>query len=343
MTGWGAQWHLRGSTLNHDLTVLRCPETGSLLRKSQDDTLLSDSGSRYPIVNGIPRFVETENYASDFGKQWNAFRETQLDSRTGISITGDRLARCMNGHLEHLKGKRVLEAGSGAGRFTEILLRHCPTLHSFDFSSAVDANAANNGSSDRLTLVQGDIRRIPFEPDTYDYVICLGVLQHTPDPEESIRCLWEMVRPGGRLIIDHYRPTLWLRLPPPLGNAEKIYRWAILRLPAEKRYLAVKRLTDFWFPIYWRYRESKWAQRILARVAGIHFYYGQIPLRTREEHYQWALLDTHDGMTDHFKHYRDEHQIRRTLEELGAVDIRLAIAGNGVEAECRKPEGILLA
>ena len=120
-------------------------------------------------------------------------------------------------------------------------------------------------------------------------------------------------------------------------DAEKLYRRIVLALPPEKRWPAVKRLVDSWFPLYWRYRDNRWVQRILGRTAGIHFYYSQLPLASREQHYQWSLLDTHDGMTDHFKRYRSVGSIRRTLARLGAEDIRVWKGGNGVEALCRKP------
>jgi SAM-dependent methyltransferase len=322
--------------LNNDLSVLRDPISGDPLRV-EGETLSADGQRSYPIIKGIPRFVDSENYAADFGKQWLHFRQTQLDSFSGLTLTEDRLRRCFLGDLGQIDGKLLLEAGSGAGRFTEVLLKHGAILHSFDFSTAVEANALNNGASERLTLVQGDIRHIPFERGRYDYVVCLGVLQHTPNPEESIRSLWQMVKPGGRLVIDHYRPTFWLRLPPPLGDAEKVYRWFVLQLPPERRWAAVEKITRFWFPISWRFRNSWLARKILARLAGIHFYYGIIPLKTKEEHYEWALLDTHDGMTDYFKHYRDERQIAATLKALGAEDMHVWVGGNGVEANCRKP------
>jgi hypothetical protein len=145
-----------------------------------------------------------------------------------------------------------------------------------------------------------------------------------------------MVRPGGLLIFDHYAWNRW-RLPPPIGDAGKLYRQIILRLPPEKRWPAVKWFVDSWFPLYWRYRESRWARRILARIAGINFYYGQLPLRSREEFYQWSLLDTHDAMTDYFKRFRSAGSIRRTLEGLGATEIVVTKRGNGIEASCRKP------
>ena len=322
--------------LNENFSSLRDPATGKRL-ELVGDSLIGADRTTYPVIKGIPRFVPAENYASDFGRQWQMFPATQLDSHTGVPMSEQRLARCLRGELPQIAGRRVLEAGSGAGRFTEVLLKHAAKLDSFDYSDAVEANALNNGDKD-FTLVQADIRAMPFETNSYDFVICLGVLQHTPDTEESIARLWDMVAPGGRLVIDHYRWNLWRRLPPPFGDAEKLYRRFVLALPRQKRWPAVKALVDFWFPIHWRFRGNRWAQRILSRAAGIHFYYGQFPLGSREQYYEWSLLDTHDGMTDHFKRFRTVASIRRTLERLGAQDIHVWKGGNGVEAWCRKSE-----
>jgi len=62
-------------------------------------------------------------YVDNFGIQWNLFEKTQLDSYTGIPLSRDRLIRCCGPQLfGSLRGKYVLEAGCGAGRFTEVLL-----------------------------------------------------------------------------------------------------------------------------------------------------------------------------------------------------------------------------
>lgn len=298
---------------------------------------LEADGASYPIVRGIPRFVGADNYAEAFGKQWNLFPKTQLDSHTGIPLSEDRLARCMRGELTGLEGKKVLEAGSGAGRFTEVLLKYGATVDSFDYSIAVEANAANNGHHDALTLVQADIRQIPFPDSSYDYVLCLGVLQHTPDPEESIRSLWRKVKPGGALVIDHYRWKVRNFLPPPLGVAGIVYRRYFLALSREEQFQAVKDVFDFWFPWVWRFRESKVAQFVLSRLTPIVSYYPHFGLRDREMYYEWMLLDTHDAMTDVYKHRRSAKSIQRFLQELGAVSIVATNGGNGVEAFCRKP------
>lgn len=321
--------------MSRDLICLRDPMNGGILI-SEGGSLKSESGHSYPIIQGIPRFVSAENYSNDFGDQWNRFPKTQLDSFTGFDHSEARLARCLRGNLKNLKGKKVLEAGSGAGRFTEILLKHGAIVHSFDYSNAVEANAKNNGDHENLVLVQADIRKIPFSKLSYDYVICLGVLQHTPSPEESIRSLWEMVRPGGVLVVDHYLWKWRLILPPPFGGSETIYRQLVLRLPGDIRFKFVKTMVDFWFPWHWKLRDSLFMQRILRRVSPVHFYYPDIKLHNRQMYYEWALLDTHDGTTDFYKHRRKPSQIKKLLEEVGATDIVVEIGGNGIEAFCRK-------
>lgn len=164
--------------------------------------------SQYPIVGGIPRFVAADNYAAAFGLQWNTFKRTQFDSHTGTDITERRLAQAFGHPLEDLRGKRILEAGSGAGRFTEVLLARGREVYSFDFSNAVEANRDNNMPNYRLTLFQADISAIPFADQSFDAVVCLGVLQHTPSTVQSLRELTRVLKKGGELVCDHYRYQL---------------------------------------------------------------------------------------------------------------------------------------
>ncbi len=321
--------------MNNDYSVLRDPiNFNKVLEK--DDKIISSTGDIYNIINKIPRFVEKSNYSDDFGFQWKKFYKTQLDSHTGLSITEDRLKRCLDKPLKDLNEKFILEAGSGAGRFTEILLKYGGIVHSFDYSMAVEANAKNNSDNDKLTLIQADIRNIPFEKKTYDYVICLGVLQHTPDPVESIKSLWDMLKPGGKLVIDHYKFSWKTFLPPPIGQALGLYRKIILNLPKSSRFKVVKKLVDFWFPLHWKFRKNYLITRLLRRLSPVIFHYEDLSLKDKEMYYEWSLLDTHDSTTDYFRHMKNSKQIKNILKSLGAKEIAINEAGNGIEASCVK-------
>jgi cyclopropane fatty-acyl-phospholipid synthase-like methyltransferase len=82
-----------------------------------------------------------------------------------------------NWDKEDLTGKNILEVGSGAGRFTQIILDHTnANLYSVDYSNAVEANYKNNGPHQRLQLFQASIYEMPFAKAQFDKVICIGVL-----------------------------------------------------------------------------------------------------------------------------------------------------------------------
>jgi hypothetical protein len=65
-------------------------------------------------------------------------------------------------------------------------------------------------------------------------------------------------------------------------------------------------------------------------------YFHELPQLNDQLQYEWALLDTHDSLTDWYKHLRTTTQIQSTLKKLGAVEIHVVPGGNGVEARCRK-------
>lgn len=154
-----------------------------------------------PYIEAIPRFVSAGSYASLFGEQWKQYKKTQLDSYTGTNITSNRLNRCLGNLKDNLSDKLVLEAGCGAGRFTEILLQKGARLVSSDLSSAVEVNVENFPVSDKHIVIQADINDMPYADETFDVVICLGVIQHTPNPEETIKNLFALVKKEVHLLL----------------------------------------------------------------------------------------------------------------------------------------------
>ena len=110
----------------------------------------------YPIKSYIPRFVPADNYADNFGFQWNRYAEAQYDSQLKLPMSESRFYLTTN-WPKKMDGSLILEAGCGAGRFTEIVLATGATVVSFDYSNAVEANYKMNGGDSNLLVVQGDI------------------------------------------------------------------------------------------------------------------------------------------------------------------------------------------
>lgn len=164
----------------------------------------------FPFVNGAFRIVADDNYTESFGYQWNKFAATQLDQGQMRQMSKIRFFAETNLDKKDLTGKSILEVGSGAGRFSQVILNDTNAdLYSVDYSNAVEANYRNNGPHNRLHLFQASIYEMPFSPVQFDYVVCLGVLQHTPDFEKSVKALIEMARPGAEVIVDFYSINGW--------------------------------------------------------------------------------------------------------------------------------------
>lgn len=172
--------------------------------------LQDSSGNFFPYREGVYDITLGENYTGSFGYQWNRFRTTQIDKFTFNELSKERFFAETSWKPESLDGKNILEVGSGAGRFTQIVLDHTnANIYSVDYSDAVEANYRNNGPNERLKLFKASIYDLPFEAKQFDKVFCFGVLQHTPDVEKSVAKLIAMLKPGGELVVDFYPISGW--------------------------------------------------------------------------------------------------------------------------------------
>lgn len=312
-----------------------CPEHRVPLQQA-GDLLECPRGCTYGRREGITRFVRDDSYASAFGTQWLRYRRTQLDSFTGVPVTERRLRRCLGDPLwSHLAGRLVLEAGCGAGRFTEVLLKQGARVVSVDLTEAVVANQLNFPQTEHHMVIQADITRLPFAGRQFDLVLCLGVLQHTPSPEVTMSALFGQVRPGGWLVVDHYSYQYMLSY---FSKSSWVLRAVLKRLDAERGIRATEALVRWFLP--WHRAARRWypAQVLLSRLSPVVSYYHAIPELADEHQVQWALLDTHDSLTDWFKHFRLRGQIERHLRQLGAATVDVSYGGNGVEARARRQE-----
>lgn len=108
---------------------------------------------------------------------------------------------------DNLQGQLILEAGCGAGRFSEIALDTGAELWSFDMSEAVEACTANMESLEtrrRHHVFQADIYKIPLPYEMFDKIFCFGVLQHCPDVKRAYFSLAHFLKPRGELAVDCY-------------------------------------------------------------------------------------------------------------------------------------------
>lgn len=108
--------------------------------------------------------------------------------------------------LDFFQGKRCLDIGCGAGRWTRTLLTLGAKVKSVDVGeNALRSTRRFNADTERL-----DIFDIPERSDlqaAFDFVLCWGVLMCTHDPKTAFQRVAETVKPGGSLYVMVYAPT----------------------------------------------------------------------------------------------------------------------------------------
>lgn len=310
-----------------DAATGECIERGSLACRRCAES--------HPIVDHVPRFVPSQGYARNFGYQWNRYAETQLDSRLGLPLSEKRFYQT-TGWPRDLAGERVLEAGCGPGRFTEIALATGATVVAFDFSEAVAANHRAHGSNPRLLLLQADITRPPLRLASFDRVFCMGVLQHTPSPEGSFRSLLRFRKPGGSIAIDVYiklGPWRWL-------TSYRRLRWLTRHLKVETVDGLARPYVELAYPLARR----MWAQgRIGRRTARALLLLKDNRRKglevSPEVEKEWLVLTLLDQLCSYHDKPQTVEEVRRWFEEASLPHCEVFHGGNGVigRAGARSP------
>jgi len=285
--------------------------------------LVDIDGNAFPIIHGVPRITYQENYTQNFGVQWNKFDKTQLDREgDGLDLSRKRFFAETHWDKEDLSEKDILEVGSGAGRFSKVVLEHTKgNLYSVDYSDAVTANMKNNGhiAPDRFHLLQASIYELPFPDSSFDKVFCFGVLQHTPDFDASIKALIQKAKPGGEIAVDFY---------PIKGWWTKINTKYLLR-PITKRMSHDKLLHMIEANVDWLIK----AHFVLHRV-GLGVFARFLPVCNIKESFpqsltaselrEWTILDTFDQYSPQHDHPQRMANVVKMFEKHGA---RVTFAG----------------
>lgn len=115
-------------------------------------------------------------------------------------------ARLLDQEIPH--GARILEVGCGTGQLsnflgttwgrtifaTDVCLNSLKLAHEFKEKNQID----------NVAFLQMNLFRPVFKPDSFDLVICNGVLHHTSDPFLGLQSISKLVSKGGFIILGLY-------------------------------------------------------------------------------------------------------------------------------------------
>ena len=263
----------------------------------------------FKIIDGVHVFNASDEYAENFGKQWKEYRDVQIDSLNNFSISKNYLLDLTFNDLEYFKNKNVLEIGSGAGRFTEIIVNNCKLCVSVDLSSAIFHNVSK-GKKNLILVKSNFLKLIPN--NLFDIVICRGVLQHTENPKNSINKLYDFVKTDGFVYFDIYKKPFLGRFNPKYIFWRPLIRNLISYERAEKilkkRIKTLIKIKEFLIK-YIVFKKS-----ISDVIIPIWYYKGELNLSNNQLE-KWAIMDTLDGLYANYDQPMSNKEIIRLLKK----------------------------
>ena len=114
---------------------------------------------------------------------------------------------------------RLLDIGCGYGAFVALMQKWGWDAEGVDPSPAVVAAAARSGRRVRLGTVEG----LQGKCGAYDAVTLFYVLEHLPDPIAALRSAFDLLAPGGTLLVRVPHTTPIVRLLAPIGLGGALY------------------------------------------------------------------------------------------------------------------------
>lgn len=144
-------------------------------------------GQTYPIDRGVvlldAKAVDSEalrgtgeDVRRSFSEEWQAYSSVLPEHETEFAAYFDLV------DLATLKTSTVADLGCGSGRWSLKLAPHCQTIVLIDFSDAIFVAKENLRNADNAVFFRGDVTKLPFANDCFDFQFSLGVLHHLERP-----------------------------------------------------------------------------------------------------------------------------------------------------------------
>jgi ubiquinone/menaquinone biosynthesis C-methylase UbiE len=92
----------------------------------------------------------------------------------------------------------LLDAGGGTGRVASVLRPFLDDVLVADVSVGMLAQAHSKG----LTALNVETERLPLPDDSFERILMVDALHHVIHQAETLRELYRVLKPGGRLVVE---------------------------------------------------------------------------------------------------------------------------------------------
>lgn len=135
-----------------------------------------------------------------FGDEWEKFSSF---SDKEIEKIGDEYFDIVDNSIIN-KQSIVLDLGCGSGRWSKYLANKVQFIEAVDPSKAVISASMLLGNVNNTRVTQASVDNIPFNNNSFDFAMSLGVLHHIPDTRKALFNLVEKTKVGGYVLLYLY-------------------------------------------------------------------------------------------------------------------------------------------
>lgn len=194
------------------LQLLAGPETGCPLI-SDEPGFLTDTGNgnKYPVIEGVPRFVQSVNSSIAEGtKNFNYSSHYEEDALAVNYFEEDEYPATKNERRRNRQTlisevpddcNSILDIGCGGAWVASHFLKRNKQVISMDISSTNPVKALQLLPHPNHAALVADAFHLPFADNSLDCIIASEVIEHLVDPALFLRCVLKKLKPGGCLLL----------------------------------------------------------------------------------------------------------------------------------------------
>jgi len=154
----------------------------------------------------IASFVSAEEINLDretvrgFGEEWKKFDSFSAEE---LKVAGEEYFDIVTSEMVNAETV-VLDLGCGSGRWSLYIADRVACIESIDPSDSVYAAASTLSKKKNVRVTQAGAGNIPFPDESFDFILCLGVLHHIPDTARALHGATQKLKPGGHALLYFY-------------------------------------------------------------------------------------------------------------------------------------------
>lgn len=243
----------------------------------------------------------------DFDDQWTRYSDNE-GWYGSLELFQDIVSPLIN--ADDIRGKRVVDIGSGTGRIVGMLLKagasHVDAVEPAEGAFArleENVDAMERGSSVNCINARGDAWEIA-EPA--DYVFSIGVIQFIPEPADTVKRCFDALKPGGEIffwLYSHEGNELYLSFIKPIRaittrlphSALLSFNWLLYLV------LVAYRSLSLWLPLPLKHYLNK-------------VWWPMTPRKRR--------LVIYDQLNPSYAKYHKQHEAIELLEKAGFTNVK---------------------